>query len=302
LGAKKIEVGVESNKPEAIAALSQAIAEQAAEADAANISITLHSLPTIYPMGGADQLITQLTKQEVPYNGHSTDLGLIMFNVATLAAVYKAVAVGKPVLSRVVTVTGFAIQQPCNIEAPIGTPFEHLVQYAGLTQAVDQWIVGGPMMGVPLPDHRVPVTKTSNCVLVNPPEPTVETLPCIRCGACMDACPINLLPQHLYWYAKTNQLDKLEAHHLKDCIECGCCAFVCPSHIPLVQYYRHGKAAIRQQQAEKSAQLRAKTRHEAQLQRKADEERERAERLAAKKAAMLAASDSPTPSTETPAS
>ncbi len=291
LGASKVIIGVENNKPEAISALQQAQTEQQVDIDTAKLHFEVQAVPTIYPMGGSDQLITQLTQQEIPADGHTTDLGLVMFNVATLAAVYKAVVYGKPALTRIVTVTGFAIERPCNVEVPVGTPFAHLVKHAGLRQPVDQWIMGGPMMGIPLPDHQAPVIKTSNCVLVNPPEPSVETMPCIRCGACMDACPINLLPQQLYWFAKTNQLDKLESHHLTDCIECGCCAFVCPSHIPLVQYYRHGKVAMRNDQAEKQAQARAKQRHEAQLARKAEEDRERAERLAAKKAAMMASDE-----------
>jgi electron transport complex protein RnfC len=300
LGAVRVLIGVEDNKPTAIAALHSAYSEQQNRATQANVNVEIHAVPTLYPMGGSDQLITQLTQQEIPANGHSTDLGLMMFNVATMAAVYKAVTRGKPVLTRIVTVTGFAIDRPCNLEVPIGTPFAHLVNHAGLKTPVEQWIMGGPMMGIPLPDHQVPVIKTSNCILVNPPEPTTETMPCIRCGACMDVCPINLLPQQMYWYAKTNQLPQLEAHNIKDCIECGCCAFVCPSHIPLVQYYRHGKVAIRADQAEKTAQIRAKQRHTAQLARKAEEERERAERIAAKKAAMMSAENASPASTENP--
>jgi electron transport complex protein RnfC len=286
LGASKVMIGIEDNKPEAAAAMRNAYA---ACQNCHHLSFSVESVPTIYPMGGADQLITQLTGKEVPADGHSTDLGLIMFNVATVAAVFDAVTIGKPVTHRIVTVTGFAIKQPANFEVPIGTPFSHLVNTAGVQTDQAEWLMGGPMMGIPILNHDSPVIKTSNCVLVNTPEPTIETLPCIRCGACMDACPIHLLPQQLYWHAKANELQKLEALHLKDCIECGCCAYVCPSHIPLVQYYRHGKAAIRLDKQEKAAQARAKQRHEAKLTRKAAEERERAERLAAKKAAIMAA-------------
>jgi electron transport complex protein RnfC len=284
LGAMRVLIGIEDNKPEAFAALMLA-------KKTSTINLEIVQVPTIYPMGSSDQLITQLTGQEVPSDGRSSDLGLIMFNVATLAAVYDAVSVGNPVLNRVVTMTGFAIDKPCNVEVPIGTPFEHLVHWAGLKQQNAQWLMGGPMMGIPVTNFQTPVIKTTNCILVNPPEPEAEILPCIRCGACMDACPINLLPQQLYWHAKANELEKLEALHLKDCIECGCCAYVCPSHIPLVQYYRHGKVAVRTANADKAAAQYAKQRHEAQLARRAADEKERSERLAAKRAAMMAADE-----------
>ncbi|MCI4410548.1 MAG: electron transport complex subunit RsxC [Thiotrichales bacterium] len=287
LGAKKVIIGIENNKPEAIAAL-QTYQQQMSVNDVA-IELLVSVVPTIYPMGSANQLITQLTGIEVPADAHSTDLGLVMFNVATLAAAYRAIKIGKPVLTRIITVTGFAIERPCNVEVPIGTPYEHIARWAGLKTPHGTWLMGGPMMGIPLHSPQAPVIKTSNCLLINTPEPTSETLPCIRCGACMDACPINLLPQQLYWYAKSDNVNQLNALNLNDCIECGCCAYVCPSHIPLVQYYRHAKVAVRKDKAEKEAQQRAKQRHEAQLTRKANEEKERAERLAAKKAAIMAA-------------
>jgi electron transport complex protein RnfC len=285
LGATRVFVGIEDNKPEAALAMRHHYAQLNSYG---HIQLEIVQVPTIYPMGSADQLITQLTGKEVPSNGRSSDLGLIMFNVATLAAVYDAVAIGNPVLNRIVTITGFAIEKPCNVEVPIGTPFEHLVRWAGLKQQDAQWLMGGPMMGIAISNQQTPVIKTTNCILVNPPEPVIETLPCIRCGACMDACPINLLPQQLYWHAKTGELEKLEALHLKDCIECGCCAYVCPSHIPLVQYYRYGKVAVHNANADKAAAQHAKQRHEAQLARRASEEKERSERLAAKRAAMMA--------------
>ncbi|HQT01504.1 MAG: electron transport complex subunit RsxC [Gammaproteobacteria bacterium] len=297
LGAKKVIIGIEDNKPEAALAMRQY--RPMPESDT-HIQVEVTVVPTIYPMGSANQLITQLTGNEIPSDAHSTDLGLVMFNVATLAAVYRAVVIGKPVMSRVVTVTGFAIDKPCNVEVPIGTPFEHLVNWAGLQTPHAPWLMGGPMMGTPIHHPQTPVIKTSNCILVNLPEPESETLPCIRCGACMDACPINLLPQQLYWHAKAEALDKLEALHLKDCIECGCCAYVCPSQIPLVQYYRHAKVAVKKDKAEKEAQQRAKQRHEAQLARKEQEAREKAERLAAKRAAMMAAEQAEKAADEAP--
>lgn len=295
LGARQVIIAIEDNKPQAINAVHHCLNNITSD----NIQISLNVVPTSYPMGSASQLITQLTDQEVPETAHSTDLGLVMFNVATLAAIYRAVTLGQPVISRIVTITGFAIDRPCNVEVPIGTPFEYLVQWAGLQQPHAPWIMGGPMMGTPIHHPQTPVIKTSNCILVNQPEPEIETLPCIRCGACMDACPVNLLPQQLYWYAKADNLEQLEKHHLKDCIECGCCAYVCPSHIPLVQYYRHAKVALRKDKQEKEAQQRAKTRHDALLARKEAEAQEKAARMAAKRAAMMQANDATASSTTT---
>lgn len=288
LGASRVIIAIEDNKAQAIAAMQQQANQLKNDSNNNSLELIVQVVPTIYPMGSASQLITQLTGQEVPARAHSTDLGLVMFNVATLAAIYRAVTVGEPVTSRIITVTGFAIDRPCNVEVPIGTPFEHLVNWAGLQTAHAPWIMGGPMMGTPIHHPQTPVIKTSNCILVNQPEPERETLPCIRCGACMDACPVNLLPQQLYWYAKADNLEQLEKHNLRDCIECGSCAYVCPSQIPLVQYYRHAKVAIRKDKQEKEEQQRAKMRHDAQVARKEQEAREKAERMAARRAAMQA--------------
>uniref|UniRef100_UPI0025892C72 electron transport complex subunit RsxC n=1 Tax=Alcanivorax sp. TaxID=1872427 RepID=UPI0025892C72 len=228
IGAERIIVGIEDNKPSALKAMRTAANGQGVE---------IQAVPTVYPMGGQKQLTEQLTGIEVPAKAHAVDVGLLMFNVATAAAIYRAAEYHEPLISRLVTVTGEGLAEPMNIEALLGTPFEALAQVAQPKQPLDYpLIMGGPMMGHEVVTPHVPVIKTTNCILANPPQPVEPAMPCIRCGECMDACPVNLLPQQMYWHAHAHEWDKVEKLHLFDCIECGCCSFVCPSHIPLVQY------------------------------------------------------------------
>jgi len=144
------------------------------------------------------------------------------------------------------------------------------------------------MMGFQVADNHVPVIKTTNCILVQPPKPATEimVMPCIRCGECMDACPVNLLPQQMFWHSQAHEFDKVEKLNIFDCIECGCCSYVCPSHIPLVQLYRHAKSEIKHNHAEQQAAELAKQRHEFRLARIEREKQEREARIKAKKAAV----------------
>ena len=248
------------------------------------------TIPTKYPSGGEKQLIKILTGEEVPAGGIPADLGLVCQNVGTAAAIYRAVAFGEPLISRITTLTGDAMQQPGNWEVLIGTPVSHLLQLAGYQpQKRERVIMGGPMMGFALPGLDLPITKTSNCLLA----PTEKELPpndiamaCIRCGMCADACPAELLPQQLYWFSKSQEFDKAEQHNIFDCIECGACSYVCPSHIPLVQYYRYAKGAIREERAAQAKAERARQRFEERLAR---QEREVAEKEAKRKARAEAA-------------
>ncbi len=278
LGATKLLCGIESNKPEAIKAMQVA---------AANTVVEIHTVPTVYPMGGQKQLIQELTGIEVPYELHSVDLGLLMMNVATYTAIYRAVTLGEPLTSRLVTVSGLGLNSPFNIQALIGTPFAVLANAAQPKTEIDYPLVmGGPMMGFQVLDNEVPVIKTTNCILANPPEPIEMQMPCIRCGECMDACPVNLLPQQMYWYSQSHEFDKVEKLNIADCIECGCCSYVCPSHIPLVQYYRHAKSEIKVMQEEDKAAELGRQRHEFRLARIEREKLERETRLQAKKDAV----------------
>ncbi|MGO2374212.1 MAG: electron transport complex subunit RsxC [Pseudoalteromonas prydzensis] len=280
-------VGIEDNKPEAIAAM-QAAAEH-------NDKIIIQTVPTIYPSGGEKQLIKLLTNKEVPSGGIPADIGVLVQNVGTLFAVNQAVFEGKPLIERVITVTGNTIHNPGNVWALLGTEIKHLLDCQGFSPVPQQRVVmGGPMMGFTLPTVRIGVVKTTNCILAPDHDELAEPGPekaCIRCSACADACPASLLPQQLQWFAKSKEYDKLKEHNLFDCIECGACAYVCPSEIPLVQYYRVAKVEIKEQQAEQVKAERAKERFELRKQRLEREQEARQNRHKRKPAAEKSADE-----------
>ncbi|WP_370202847.1 electron transport complex subunit RsxC [Alloalcanivorax venustensis] len=273
-------IGIEDNKPEAIDALRAACADS---------DVEIRVVPTKYPSGGEKQLIQLLTGKEVPSGSIPAQCGVVCQNVGTAWAVKRAVHDGEPLLSRITTVTGDAVARPGNYEVWLGTPVADLLHHAGVDkERLGRLVMGGPMMGFTLHDPSVPVVKTSNCVIAASAEELPEPPPeqaCIRCGACAEVCPANLLPQQLYWYAKTDDFERAQHHNLMDCIECGACAYVCPSHIPLVQYYRYAKGEIRTQTAEQIKADRARERFEA---RQARLEREQAEKEARRRARLEA--------------
>ncbi|TNE77385.1 MAG: electron transport complex subunit RsxC [Gammaproteobacteria bacterium] len=281
---EEILIGIEDNKPEAYEALEPLLAET---------NIELVEFPTRYPSGGEKQLIQILTGKEVPSGGLPADIGIVCQNIGTTYAIQRAICEGEPLIERVTTVTGRACTINRNYRTLIGTPISHLLRHNGFDQAhCARLIMGGPMMGFTLTDPDVPVIKTTNCILA----PSKEEMPapppaqaCIRCGMCAEACPASLLPQQMFWYAQSENYERLEAHNLFDCIECGACSYVCPSNIPLVQYYRAAKGEIRKQAQEKIKSDRARARFEFQQARKAKEEAEKvAKREARKKAAEQA--------------
>jgi len=266
-------IAVEDNKPEAVAAL-----RKAAEGTQTEIVV----IPTKYPSGGEKQLIQILTGMEVPSGGIPADIGVMCQNVGTAIAVSAAIFRGEPLISRVTTVSGRAVADPGNFDVLIGTPIDYLLSRAGLDQdALHRLVLGGPMMGYTLDTPAVPVVKTTNCVIAATeeelPDPPLEQ-PCIRCAACAEVCPMELLPQQLFWYSKAGELDKAEHLNLFDCIECGICSYVCPSSIPLVQYYRAAKGEIRVQQAEQLKADRARERFEARQARLEREQQEKEQR------------------------
>jgi len=271
-----------------MAAAEEALRSVLATGNDTDIRVT--RVPEIYPSGGERQLIKVLTGREVPSQGFPADIGIICQNVGTTVAVYNAVIKQQPLLSRIVTVTGDGIAQPQNFETLIGTPVSHLVACAGgYTEDVERLLIGGPMMGYAVSDDNIPVTKTMNCILAvsherMPAPPAAQ--PCIRCGKCTEVCPADLLPQQLYWYAHSSNLDAAQDYSLFDCIECGCCAYVCPSHIPLVQYYRYAKTEIWAREKQTMASDLARHRHEARLSRLDRIKQERAARMTRKKQAL----------------
>ena len=279
VSARHCLIAIEDNKPEAIAAIASVIKAKSLH------TIEVVKIPTIYPTGGEKQLIKVLTHLEVPSDGLPSDIGLLVQNVGTAVAVHHAIYHGRPLISRIVTVTGEGVNQPQNMEVLIGTFISELVEQSGDYHAdASSLIMGGPMMGFTLSTDQLPVTKGANCILVqNTPPATPEVMPCIRCGACATACPAQLLPQQLYWHASSKNFDAVQDYHLFDCIECGCCAHVCPSNIPLVQYYRFAKTEIWNMERDRIKSDHARVRHDFRQQRLDREKKERDEKLRKKK-------------------
>jgi electron transport complex protein RnfC len=286
---KNLLIGIEDNKPTAIAAVKAAVAgAKALRSEAANIQVVV--IPTKYPSGGAKQLTQILTGREIPSGHHSADVGVICVNVATAAAAWRAVRFGEPLISRITTVVGEALTTQRNINVLLGTPIDYVLEQHGFNlKQASRVVMGGPMMGFTLLDLAAPVIKTTNCILAPSTQELPEPQPaqaCIRCGMCAEVCPASLLPQQLFWYAQAEDFDRLESHNLFDCIECGACSYVCPSTIPLVQYYRAAKGTIRLHEIEKEKSDRSRQRFEFRQQRIAKEEAEKeAKRLARQKAA-----------------
>ncbi|MDR0777085.1 MAG: electron transport complex subunit RsxC [Azonexus sp.] len=272
---QKVLIGIEDNKPQAAAAMRAAVA-------AAGEDFAVIEVPTLYPAGGAKQLIRVLTGKEVPAAKRSTDLGVQCFNVATAYTAWRAIAHGEPVVSRLVTVAG-NVRQARNYEVPIGAPMDEVLALAGPQPDTDGIVMGGPMMGFLVPDSRAPVVKATNCLIAHSARlfpPKAPEMPCIRCGACAEVCPHELQPFELYWFARAKNFGKTQEYALFDCIECGCCSYVCPSRIPLVHYFRFAKSEIWAREREKNAADEAKARYEFKQWRDEREKAEKAERLA----------------------
>jgi electron transport complex protein RnfC len=279
----RVLIGIEDNKPEAISAMRAAVS-------AAHESFAVVVMPTRYPAGSMKQLIRVLTGKEIPAGKLPTDLGVQCFNVATAFSIWRALTHGEPVIRRIVTLTG-NVEHPGNWEVLVGTPIHALLAQAKPKSDTDGIIMGGPMMGFPVPADNVPVIKASNCLIARssalfpPPQPE---MPCIRCGACARSCPQGLQPFELYWWSRARQFDKARAYNLANCVECGCCAYVCPAHIPLVQYFRFAKGEIRAQERDKAVAESARARFEFRQFREAREKAEKAEKLARAAAAQAA--------------
>ncbi len=291
LQARSCVIAVEDNKPEAFAALGKALMRSGRS------DIELVQVPTRYPTGGEKQLIKVVTGKEVPSAGLPIAMGVVVQNVATAAAVYRAIELGEPLITRIVTVTGGAVARPQNLEVRIGTPVADLIEFVGGLKGVpERLVLGGPMMGITLQSRDVPITKTAGCVLAPVAGELGERGPtraCIRCGACAEACPMSLLPQQLYWHARAKDFDKAQDYKLFDCIECGCCSYVCPSNLPLVQFFRFAKTSVWAQEREKKKADRARERHEFRQARIEAEKAEREARLKKKAAADAEGAASP---------
>lgn len=280
LRAYRVVIAIEDNKPEALAAMRAASEPFGA--------IEVEAVPALYPMGSAKQLIQSITGREVPADARSTSVGALVHNVGTVYAIQQALRHGRPLISRVVSVAGSCVTSPRNLEVPIGTPAQALLDACGgLLQEPERLLLGGPMMGVALPSVQVPMIKgaTGLLALARHELRNDQASPCIRCASCVDACPMGLLPLEMAARARVDDLDGASDYGLRDCILCGCCSYVCPSHIPLVQYFQHamGQQDERRSAARKNDYIRQLT--EARAERLAAEEAAKAAAKAAKAAA-----------------
>ena len=261
LGASATIVGIESDMPEARVAIWDAIE------DGGHDDIHVSVVTAKYPAGGERQLIQLAVGREVPESGLPSDIGYVCQNVGTAAAVADLFRDGRPLISRVVTVTGRGIADAVNIDARIGTAMSELLEMAGgVSEDASHLIMGGPMMGITLPNADLPVTKATNCLIVMTPievSPTRFEMPCIRCGECSQVCPAQLLPQELLNASRRHDMAALTELGLEACIECGCCDYVCPSHILLTARFVDAKSAWREHRAEMQRAQHARARFEA---------------------------------------
>lgn len=258
LGVQKIIVAVEQNKPQAIAALEKAASDHP--------DIRVAGVPIRYPVGYAQHLTKIVTGREVPADHRNAEVGVVVHNVATARAVHDAVRLGRPLISRVVTVTGAAIRQPSNLEVPIGTQVSDLIEFCGGFVGTPRRVVlGGPMMGQALPNIEVPIVKGSGGVLAMSDDEFVEARerPCIRCGSCVSVCPCGLAPLDMAALIRKDKLEAAAKLFVSDCIGCGSCSWVCPSNIPLVQYFNYANGALNDEDRKRRKNERVKSLSEA---------------------------------------
>jgi electron transport complex protein RnfC len=283
IGAGQALVGIEDNKPEAIAAMRVAAA--------AFPEVKIRPVPARYPMGSDRQLIITLTGREVPADARAAEVGVLVHNVSTCAAVHQAVRFGRPLVERIVTINGGAVKNPGNVFAPIGTLVQELLDFCGLKEAPARIVMGGPMMGTPLASGQVPLVKGASGILaLDAREAFVPPAgPCIRCGNCTRACPMGLQPLEMGARVRAGDLDGAAALMLSDCMSCGCCAYVCPSHIPLVQYFNHAKGELWAKERAKLRTEATKRLAAARIARVERDTREKAEAAARRKAERAAA-------------
>lgn len=247
IGVDKIYIGIENNKPDAIKHL-QALAKS-------QTNVRIVPLKMRYPQGGEKQLIAAVTGREVPSGGLPIDVGAVVQNVGTALAVYEAVVFNKPLIERVVTVTGSTLASPKNLLVRVGTPMSALIEYCGGMEGVGKVVAGGPMMGRAVSNIDAPVTKGTSGVLLIPTEDALRQTEgsCIRCAKCVEACPMGLEPYLFSTLTQRGDYEELEAHYIADCIECGCCTFSCPSYLPLLDWVRIGKAEVMKRMRERAA-------------------------------------------------
>jgi electron transport complex protein RnfC len=248
LGVDRAMIGIEKNKPDAIAAIRDTLPS--------DLDVTVHPLTVKYPQGAEKMLIEALLGREVPSGKLPLNVGVVVQNVGSCAAIAEVFETGLPLIERIVTVTGLGVKRPSNLIVPVGTKVGELIEACGgLTEDAHEIVFGGPMMGAPQASLDVPILKGVTGVIVLAKDETKrkESYPCIRCGRCLDACPVFLNPQLLGQMALAEQYLETEEHHIWDCMLCGCCSYVCPSNIPLSQLFQVTRSAIRRLKAREAA-------------------------------------------------
>jgi len=247
-GAERAIIGIEANKPDAIKALSDAVPS--------GLKVTVEGVVVKYPQGAEKMLIKALLDREVPSGGLPFDVGVVVSNVATASEIGELVPMGQGMIERVITITGPGVKKPGNYLIPVGTPLRFVLDYVGLTEDATSVVLGGPMMGQAVSNLDIPITKGVSGILILSEKESgnlnKKEYNCIKCGHCLEACPIFLNPSRLGQLAKNHAYDTMaESYHLMDCFECGSCSFVCPSNIPLVHLFRVSKGLYREKKAKK---------------------------------------------------
>jgi len=292
LGVSRIVIGIENNKPQAQDAMTKAALPYP--------TVSVAHLPMRFPMGSEKHLVQAITGLETPARGLTADIGVVVHNPATAFAVHQALRLGQPLVARLVTVSGAAINRPRNLRVPLGTPVQHLIDHCGgFREEPTRLVSGGPMMGSPLPSTRVPIVKGSNGVLaLTAGEINAAPLaPCIRCASCVEACPCGLLPLSMAAHARAGDLEGTVRLGLMDCIGCGSCSYVCPSHIPLAQFFSYAKGEMAARGRTKQKQTETRRLIEQRAERIEAIQRAKREAMAARKrdAAAKAAAPAPAP-------
>ncbi len=251
-------IAIQSHKTEAIAAVRQALAQT---------DVKLAIVAPKYPAGSEKQLIQAVTNKQVPAGGKPSDIGVVVQNVGTAYSAQQAITSGRPNVSRITTLSGKPLRTPKNFDVLYGTPIAFLLEICGVDPTIhSHTVIGGPLMGVPLESDNAGVSRATNSIIAADastfPAPEPEQA-CIRCGHCADVCPVKLLPQQLYSFSRSQNAEQLAAYQLNDCIECGACSYVCPSKIPLVDYFKAGKAALNEETRKQTQSAQWQTRFQA---------------------------------------
>jgi electron transport complex protein RnfC len=276
---QKAIIAVEEDKIDAIIKLNQTIK---------NKNICVEAVPIKYSTGAEKLLIKLLLDKEIPTGSFASSSGVLCQNIATVKAIYDAVITGRPLVSRIVTVNGSALKNPSNYEVRIGSSFSDIVKKSNPSAKPHEIRVGGMMMGVDVPDNNYSICKITSSIIVDEIKVKQKESACIRCSKCNEVCPINLLPQQLFWFCKSDNTKKASSYDLQDCIECGCCSYVCPSHIPLVEYFQYGKALVKKELREQELAAKSRERYEFKEFRLDRIKQERDKMMAEKKAALKA--------------